>query len=167
MPLQTAFAGAGNALKSVVVMLSSMTPFLENKGSILLGAALNLKWYFAYIGSSVGSFLPVPFLLRVGEKGLDRIRRSRLGSKVMRKTDDFVQRHRSFFDHRGCVALALIVSIPFTGIGCWAGVLLSDLLGLDRKHSACAILIGIVVSGLLTTIATYGLLLGIRGFIAA
>ena len=66
MPLQSALIGAGNTIKSVVVLLSSMTPILENKGSILLGAALNLKWYLAYIGSSIGSFLPVPFLLRAG-----------------------------------------------------------------------------------------------------
>ena len=66
MPFQSALIGAGNTIKSVVVLLSSMTPILENKGSILLGAALNLKWYLAYIGSSIGSFLPVPFLLRAG-----------------------------------------------------------------------------------------------------
>ena len=166
MPIQNALASAGNAVKSVVVLLSSMTPLLENKGSILLAAALNLKWYLAYIGSSIGSFLPVPFLLRAGERGMNRIRRSRLGAKVLRRADHFVQRHRSFFDHRGCFALALIVSIPFTGIGCWAGVLLSDLLGLDRRRSACAILIGIVISGFITTAATYGLLVGVRQLIA-
>ena len=165
MPLQSALIGAGNTIKSVVVLLSSMTPILENKGSILLGAALNLKWYLAYIGSSIGSFLPVPFLLRAGERGLNGIRRSRLGAKALRRTDEFVQRHRGFFDRRGCLALALIVSIPFTGIGCWAGVLLSDLLGLDRRRSACAILIGIAISGFLTTAATYGLLLGVRQLI--
>ena len=91
--------------------------------------------------------------------------RPRLGAKVLRRTDEFVQRHRGFFDRRGCLALALIVSIPFTGIGCWAGVLLSDLLGLDRRRSACAILIGIAISGFLTTAATYGLLLGVRQLI--
>ena len=53
MPVQTALVGAGGAVKSIFVVLSSMAPFVENKGSILLAAALNVKWYLAYIGTSI------------------------------------------------------------------------------------------------------------------
>ena len=52
-----------------------MVPLIENKGSIILAAALDLKWYIAYLGTSLGTFLPVPFLLRNSRKKLARLRR--------------------------------------------------------------------------------------------
>ena len=36
---------------------------------------------------------------------------------------------------------------------------------LDKKHSTAAILVGIIVSGFLTTAGAYGLFLGIRSLI--
>ncbi len=165
MPVQTALVGAGGAVKSIFVVLSSMAPFVENKGSILLAAALNVKWYLAYIGTSIGSFLPVPFLLRAGDRGMQRLRRFGPAARVLDQVEAFSRQHEAFLKRHGYLALALIISVPFTGIGCWAGVLLSNMLGLDKKHSTAAILAGIIVSGFLTTAGAYGLFLGIRSLI--
>ncbi len=43
----------------------SMLPFIENKGAIILAAALKLKWYLTYLLTCIGSYLPVPLLLRM------------------------------------------------------------------------------------------------------
>ena len=163
MAVQAMLGNVGSAAKGFVILLSSMAPFVENKGSILLGAALHLKWYLAYAASSIGSFLPVPFLLHIGENG--RKRGGRLGNNFFSSADHFIGRHRSFFDRYGCFALLLIVSIPFTGIGCWAAAFLTKVAGLDRRQSAAAIFVGIVISGLLTTAAAYGLFWGVSAWL--
>lgn len=167
MAIQTALGNISSAAKGLVVLLSSMAPFIENKGSIFLAAALNLKWYLAYFASSIGSFLPIPILLRIGENGKKKIRNSRAGKKFAASADRFIARYRPFLDRYGYFALVLIVSVPFTGIGCWVAVLLSELAGLDRRHSALAIFAGIVISGLLTTAAAYGLFLGVTTWLKA
>lgn len=117
MPVQTALVGAGGAVKSIFVVLSSMAPFVENKGSILLAAALNVKWYLAYIGTSIGSFLPVPFLLRAGDRGMQRLRRFGPAARVLDQVEAFSRQHEAFLKRHGYLALALIISVPFTGIG--------------------------------------------------
>ena len=162
MPLQATITQSGTWIKSIVVFVSAMVPFIENKGSIILAAALDLKWYIAYLSTSIGTFLPVPFLLRNSRKKLARLRRFAPISFIMTHVDDFAKKHAAFLHRRGGVALALIISIPFTGIGSWAGVLLADILKLDPKRAAAAIFTGVVVSGFLTTAGVYGLFLGVR-----
>ena len=102
-------------------------------------------------------------MLHIGENG--RKRAGQLGNNFFSSADHFIGRHRSFFDRYGCFALLLIVSIPFTGIGCWAAAFLSKVAGLDRRQSAAAIFVGIVISGLLTTAAAYGLFWGVSAWL--
>ncbi|MDK2813393.1 MAG: hypothetical protein PWQ08_648 [Clostridiales bacterium] len=162
MPLQATITQSGTWAKGIVVFFSAMVPLIENKGSIILAAALNLKWYIAYLGTTIGTFLPVPFLLRNSRKKLAGLRRFGPIGATMAHVDAFAKKHAAFLHRRGCMALALIISIPFTGIGSWAGVLLADILKLDPKRAAVAIFAGVVVSGFLTTVGVYGLFLGVR-----
>ena len=162
MPLQATITQSSTWAKSIAVFFSAMVPLIENKGSIILAAALDLKWYIAYLATSLGSYLPVPFLLRNSRKKLAVLRRFRPVEFVMGHVDAFAKKHAAFLHRHGSMALALIISIPFTGIGSWAGVLLVDILKLDPKRSAAAIFAGVVVSGFLTTVGVYGLFLGIR-----
>ena len=125
MAVETVLGNISNAAKGLVILFSSMAPFVENKGSILLAAALHLKWYLAYFASSIGSFLPIPFLLHSGDKGKKRLEGNRVGKKFTSSADRFINSHRRFFDRYGCFALLLIVSVPFTGVGCWLAAFLS------------------------------------------
>ena len=88
MSLEATVAGSSNLVQDIVVFFSSMLPFIENKGSILLAAALNMKWYISYAETTIGSFLPVPFLIMVGKRGLQRLRSNRIVGKFIVKVDD-------------------------------------------------------------------------------
>ena len=103
MPFQAVFAGTGSVVKSVFVVLSSMAPFVENRGSILLAAALDVKWYLAYVGTSIGSFLPVPFLLKTGEHGMRQLRRFSPAAKALDQVEAFSRQHEAF-----CSAMGLL-----------------------------------------------------------
>ena len=43
MAVETVLGNISNAAKGLVILFSSMAPFVENKGSILLAAALHLN----------------------------------------------------------------------------------------------------------------------------
>ncbi|MEI3132258.1 MAG: hypothetical protein V8S92_08430 [Oscillospiraceae bacterium] len=63
---QASALSSGNVfVRSAAVFVMSMLPFIENKGAIILAAALKLKWYLTYLLTCIGSYLPVPLLLRM------------------------------------------------------------------------------------------------------
>lgn len=152
--IHTAISGMLARILSVI--LTSALPFVENKGAILFAAALKMKWYFAYALTCIGSFAPVPFLLKLWRSGAQP--RGRLVTAVKRALDQ----HGEILHKYGPWALFLLVSIPLTGIGCWIGSILADLCNMDRKRSAVAIACGTLVSGLIMTLGVYGLIGGIR-----
>lgn len=50
-------------MKSFAFFLSSTLPFSESKGAILMGAALEVKWYISWLASCIGSYCVVPVIL--------------------------------------------------------------------------------------------------------
>ena len=56
--LDPAALSSGNLfVRSLAVFISSLLPFIENKGAIILAAALKLKWCLTYILTCIGSKL--------------------------------------------------------------------------------------------------------------
>ena len=53
-------------------------------------------------------------------------------------------------------ALALFVAVPLPGTGAWTGALISALFNFPRRHSFLAIAIGVMLSGIIMTLASYG-----------
>ena len=56
------------------------------------------------------------------------------------------------------IALMLFVAIPAPGTGAWTGGLIASLFNLPKKWSALAILLGVLVSGAVMCLASYGVL---------
>ena len=53
--------------------------------------------------------------------------------------------------------LLLLVAIPLPGTGAWTGALVAAMLDMQLKRAFPAIAAGVVVAGLIVTIATYGI----------
>ena len=151
---------SGNLLvRSLAVFFSSLLPFIENKGAILLAAGLRLKWYVSYLLTCVGSYLPVPFLLKMKKHPLGAKQTS---PKLLRKAHTALERHEGQLKKYGPPALFVCVCIPFTGVGCWVGSMLARLTEMDEKKAGLAILGGTLVSGLVTVLGVYGLIGGLQ-----
>ena len=151
---------SGNLLvRSLAVLVSSMLPFIENKGAMLLGAGLKLKWYLSYALTSLGSYSPVPLLLKM-KKHMPGAKATQ--SKLLRKAHAVLERHEGTIRKYGPPALFLCVCIPFTGVGCWLGAMLARLTDMDEKKAALAIFCGTLVSGLITMLGVYGLVGGLQ-----
>ena len=62
------------------------------------------------------------------------------------------------------ITLILFVAIPLPGTGAWTGSLVSSLFGLPKRKSLLAIFIGVLISGVIMTLASYGIV-GFLSFI--
>ena len=155
-----AVLSSGNLfVRSLAVFVSSIVPFIENKGAIVLAAALKLKWYLTYLLTCVGSYLPVPLLLRLKKHPLGESAHS---PKLLQKAHQALERHEAQLKKYGPPALFVVVCIPFTGVGCWIGSMLARLTDMDKKRAALALFGGTLVSGAITLLGVYGLVGGLQ-----
>jgi uncharacterized membrane protein len=71
---------------------------------------------------------------------------------VIRKKIDKVEENYAAY---GFLGLMLFVAIPVPGTGAWTGVLIAWILGLERKRSILAISSGVVLAGIIVSLATF------------
>ncbi len=168
------------------VFLISILPIIELRGAIPVGAALGVPFYVNYPLSVVGNMLPVPLILLFIPKILDFLMRFKLFRPVVlwlrRKADKHKgkvikdePREDGELTEGACecldsahtvrkmtsgmfIALMLFVAIPAPGTGAWTGGLIASLFNLPRKSSFFSILLGVLISGIVMCLASYGVL---------
>ena len=55
-------------------------------------------------------------------------------------------------------ALMLFVALPLPGTGAWTGALVAALFDLPKRHSLLAIFSGVLICGVIMSLASYGVL---------
>lgn len=68
-----------------------------------------------------------------------------------------VKRARKY-QNLSLIGLALFVAIPFPATGAYTGALIAYVGGFDRKRSSLAIAVGVIIAGVIVTLATLGML---------
>ena len=145
------------------VAFVSMLPVVELRGAIPLGLGLGLSPLAALTAALLGNLIVVPLLLwlvpgvvawleryPVFKRGWDR-----LEARVRLKSEDTVQRY-------GALGLLLFVAVPLPGSGAWTGVLVAVVLGLKKRFAGPAIALGVLLAGVLVTLAATGALKGLE-----
>lgn len=74
--------------------------------------------------------------------------------RVQKKADKFEKKYNT----AGFLALMFFVAVPLPGTGAWTGALISWLLDLDRKKSLLYISLGVLIAGIIVTLATLGVI---------
>ncbi len=136
-----------NIWHMIVVFFSSILPFCESKGSILIASMYRLRLVPSGIVSSAGAFVPVPFILKGGKFGLPEDGVKKSGKR------EFI---KNMISRYGCWALLLATAIPFTGVGTWLGAILARLTGVDKKRAAAAIFVGNLIATFLMVATVAG-----------
>jgi uncharacterized membrane protein len=145
------------------VFFVSMIPVIELRGAIPIGCGLGLPALEVFIAAVLGNLLPVPFIILFIRKIFILIRRcwpwlnsmvTRLENKAMSKAD-FIHKYE-------LLGLTLFVAIPLPGTGAWTGALIAALMDIRIKRSFPAILIGVIIAGLIITLLSYGIKLGVQ-----
>ena len=172
------------AIPEIWVLLISMVPFIELRGAVPVGAALGLPFYSNFILAVLGNMLPVPFILLLMPRILNFLAgfkpfvpfvkwmrekaQKHKGKIISEDTPDAedgdklpkIKMTRAIF-----IALMLFVGIPLPGTGAWCGSLIASLFNLRKRYSFIAVFLGVLISGMIMSLASYGVL-GFLSFLA-
>ncbi len=146
------------------VLLFAMLPILELRGAIPWALFMEkMPWLEAYLIAVLGNAIPVvPLLLFLGpaEKYLGKW-------KIFRRFFDWLfartQRRGKLIDRFKILGLILFVGIPLPVTGAWTGSAAAYVFGIEKRKAFPAILTGILMAGVVVTLACKGVL-GVGGF---
>ena len=139
--------------RSLMVYLTAALPMIEGKGAVLLGQIMGMPARWSYMLSVAGSYTPVPFLLYGG------------WDIPLFGTDKIPATFRRYVERYGCWTLLVMISIPFTGFGCWLSAIAARALQMDKNKSALAIFVGNAIAILLMTGCLSGLFIALRSLL--
>lgn len=138
------------------VLVCSMLPIIELRGSIPLGAALGLPWYSNFIISVIGNLIPAPFILLLIRKILSLMKNTKLFHGFAEWLEKRAEKNKGKLDRGVFVGLMLFVGIPIPGTGAWTGSLLASLTGVKFSKAMLAVILGVLIAGVIMTLGSYG-----------
>ena len=144
----------GNILMTFLI---SMVPVIELRGAIPAAVLAGLDIRVALIVAIVGNLVPVPFIIVFIRKIFKWLRqKSRWLGDMVRRMEEKADAKKAQVLRYEFWGLMILVAIPLTGTGAWTGALVAAMLDMQLKRAFPAIAAGVVVAGLIVTIATYG-----------
>jgi len=157
MPTDAAFMGNVSHLAAVFVLAAA--PISELRGAIPLGiVGYHLSAGLTYAVATLGNLVP-PFLIYgVGRAWIALVRRrkgffERLTDAVLRRTE---RKFNGRYAKYGLIALPLFVAVPLPMTGAWTGALAAFLLGIPFRKALPAVALGVLVAGVIVTLAVTG-----------
>lgn len=145
---------AGNLLMTFLV---SMVPVIELRGAIPLGVLNGLDVLPALIVAIIGNLVPVPFIIIFIRKIFKWMQtKSEFLAGIVRKLEEKADKKKDQVLRYEFWGLLILVAIPLPGTGAWTGALVAAMLDMQLKRAFPAIALGVVIAGLVVTIATYG-----------
>ena len=147
-------------MKELVVFFISLCPILELRGGLIAAALFDMDPVISYIICIIGNIIPIPFILWLINKILNRMRTSKIKKikSVALWLDKKVDKHKSQIEKLGYWGLVLFVGIPLPGTGAWTGCLIASVLEMDKKKSFFAALAGVIMASIIMMIISFGLL---------
>lgn len=141
------------------VVVTSVLPISELRGSIPLGLALGLDPITVIIISIIFNsliFFPIYF-------GADFFYKKFLHKwKFVDKIILRAHKHRHVVDKYGIIGLAIFVGIPLPMTGAWTGSILAWILKLEWKRSFIAVLLGVIMAAVIISSISLGILKGLE-----
>ena len=146
----------------------SLLPVSELRGGIPYAILHNIPWYLAWPFAVAVNILAAPlcwlFLSTIHRLfyGVMTDGKARGGFSWYRSLfDRFVERARSKLNKGvekwGALGVALFVAIPLPATGAWTGTIGAWVLGLSKRKTLFAVMLGVVIAG---TVVTAIMLLG-------
>lgn len=136
----------------------AMLPVVELRGAIPFATGLGFSIETAYALSVFGNMIPVPFIILLIRKIFEVLReRPRFAGLIDRLEKKahlqgaMVKKYRLF-------GLCLLVAIPLPGTGAWTGALVAGLLEIRLRDALVTILLGVMIAGVLVSLATQGVI---------
>lgn len=151
-------------IKFVHVMVLSIVPWVELRLAIPYGIAREqmspVIVFCAAVLASWAMILPAFVGLDLFyERFLSRF------AIVRHLIQEVRHRGRKYVDRWGVVGVGVYVSLPLPGPGVYSGAVLAWAFGLPRRQAVAALAVGVMVSALLVTLISTGVMAVIRRFL--
>ena len=147
--------------KEIYTMLLAILPITEIRASIPIALTIyGLSAISAFFWSVIGNVITTYFLLKWLAPLVDFFaKRDKFVARLMtwvfeRTRDRAVKKYIKY----GKWALIIFVGIPLPGTGAWTGTLIAYLFDIPKNQAFILITIGILLSGVLVTLATIGVI---------
>ncbi len=143
--------------KEILVFIISLLPILELRGGLVAASLLGLDAFKSYIICFIGNILPIPFILLLIESIFKLLKKTKLKGLII-KLEDKANSKKGQIEKYGYLGLVLFVGIPLPGTGAWTGSLIAVMLGMDKKKSFVAILLGVLMASVIMMLISFGVL---------
>lgn len=142
----------------VKVFALSALPVAELRGGIPLGVGSGMPWREAFLVAAAGNLAPViPLLFALGP--MTRfLERWAFARRVIEAVFARTRRRSGLIERYEAIGLALFVAVPLPMTGAWTGVLAAHLLGVRPRYAVPAVVAGVVIAGVIVTLASQGVL---------
>lgn len=141
----------------IMTFLISMVPVLELRGAIPAAVIAGLDIRVALIVAIIGNLVPVPFIIVFIRKIFKWLQaKSQWLENIVKRMEAKANARKAQVLKYEFWGLMVLVAIPLPGTGAWTGALVAAMLDMQLKRAFPAIAVGVVVAGLIVTIATYG-----------
>ena len=144
------------------VILITLVPGIELRGSIPAGIGLGVDPYAVFLAAVLTNILLIPIIFIVLDKFWLKLAKYKFCRKSMERI--WNRTHHRVRKH-GYIALTLFVAVPLPVTGAYTGSLIAWLLNMDRKKAFVAIAAGVLIAGVLVTLIVMGLLQAINWMI--
>ncbi|MFA5084597.1 MAG: small multi-drug export protein [Candidatus Paceibacterota bacterium] len=136
----------------IVGMLLSLAPISELRGGIPYAIAKGINPWLAFTCCAIANIIAIIVVFLF----LELVHRILLKIPFYRKKVDKI---RNGHNKSGFFMLTVLAAIPLPVIGgAWTAALIAWVLGLNKMKSFLAIAIGTVIAGIITTLATIGII---------
>jgi len=143
-----------------VVFGMAMLPILELRGAIpwALKFAPDLPLASIYLFAVLGNFAPVIPILLFLEPVSNYLRRVPVFDRFFTWLFARTRRRGRLVEKYEAIGLTFFVAIPLPVTGAWTGALLAFLFGIRLRWAAVCIALGVLIAGLVVTLASKGVI---------
>jgi len=145
-------------MKELLVFFSAMLPGTELRLSIPLAFALSMSPAEAFFYSFAGNMVPVLLLPVLLEKATGWLKKFRLFDELIGWLFARIERHSGVIVKYGIAGLVLFVAVPLPGTGGWAGCVAAFLMRMRYRTTVVAVSAGMVIAGMVVTLACMGVI---------
>ena len=134
------------------VMILSMLPVAELRGSIPIGIALDLNPIGVYIASVVGSTLVSIPLILAFRHVLEFFKHRRILEGLVARIDRKIYSGMKRLKNVSILGLVVFVGVPLPTTGTWTASAIASILKMRIKNAFLGVLIGNMMSGIIVTL---------------
>ena len=122
---------------------------------MIAASLLKIPYLQAVLLCLAGNTIPIPFVLVLGRRILQFLKRNQTTAFLGKAIEDKVAMKSAMVKKYEFMGLLFFVGIPIPGSGIWSGSLIASLLDFSVKRAVCAQVMGLILCISIMSFLTY------------